>query len=305
MNQHLTIAYITSRKDCKLEWFLSSLKNQINSDDVISIVIIDFYMTEKAKILFSSVPGSIAVVHSAPKPCVWQGPHKLTKEDWFAASNARNTALCLAPDGWICYVDDLSVLMPGWLNAVREAVAGNYIALGAYKKVKNLVVENGEVKSYEEYPAGVDSRWGFGKDNEAVPATGGMMYGCSVAMPVEGLLTIGGWPEYVDGLSSEDYICGLALQNVGYKFKYDRRMLTLESEEHHHLEPSLKRSDYGTSPLDKSHAALNIAMSAKYFDNYYEGGMRKMREEVLSGKPFPVVNNPQHEWFTKTPLSEL
>lgn len=141
------------------------------------------------------------------------------------------------------------------------------------------------------------------------------MYGCSVAMPANALLTIGGWPEYCDGLGSEDYVCGLALQNNGYEFRYDRRMLTLESEEGHHSGPVFRKEDWhfengvpvtgGNGRDDKSHAALNIAISSKYFDNYYEGGMRKMREEVLSGKPFPVVGNPQHDWYTKKHLSEL
>lgn len=321
MSQHLTIAYLTMRKEPRIEWFLDSLRRELSEDYSNTKLIVVSYLYWREGIWNHRRPlgehlgytGSRII--TAPKPCVWQGMGRLTKTDWFAASNARNTALCLAPDGWIAYVDDLSVLMPGWLKAVREAMAGHYIVLGAYKKVKKLCVENGEVKSFEEFQAGIDSRWPCGSDTGPVPASGGMMYGCSVAMPVESLLTIGGWPEYCDGLGSEDYVCGLALQNNGYEFRYDRRMLTLESEEDHHNGPVFRKEDWhfengvpvtgGNGRDDKSHAALNIALGSKYFDNYYEGGMRKMREEVLSGKPFPVVGNPQHDWFTKVPLSEL
>lgn len=302
----LTIAYITTRRNCCFKWFLDSLKLQTDQAcKDIRIVVVDFHAHARTEEKSWLSDLGTNWVWTAPKPTVWQGPHRLTKEDWFAASNARNTALCLAPDGYIAYVDDLSVLMPGWLNAVYEAQSGNYVALGAYKKVDKLYVENGRVVSCEEFAGGMDSRWSFGKDNEAVPATGGMMYGCSVAMPVEALLVIGGWPEFVDGLSSEDYICGLALQNTGCTFKYDRRMLTLESHELHHAEPAFRREDYGISPDDKSHAALNIGKSAKYFDNYYEGGMRSLRQIIMAGAPFPVVGNPQHDWFLKKHLSEL
>lgn len=305
----LSIAYITCRRDPHIRWFIDSLRRQtVQMCKDIRIIVVDFFADMgriEEKLLLSDLGTNW--VWTAPKPCVWQGPHRLTKQDWFAASNARNTALCLAPDGWLVYVDDISVLMPGWLNAVQEAIAGNYIALGAYKKVRDLRVEKGEVISFFEHPAGVDSRWNFGKDNEAVPATGGMMFGCSVAMPVEALLTINGWPEDLcDGCGSEDYCCGLALQNNGYQFKYDRRMLTLESEELHHVEPAFRREDYGVSPNDKSHGILNIAMSSKNFPNSFgEGGIRALRERVLKGEPFPVPGVPDREWYTKKLLSEL
>ena len=52
----------------------------------------------------------------------------------------------MSDDGWIVYVDDLSVLMPGWWEQVKLAMAGNYVACGAFRKVNKLVVE---VKSGE------------------------------------------------------------------------------------------------------------------------------------------------------------
>lgn len=294
---------MTCRKEPHLEWFLDSLRRECRHNyEGIKVLVVSFHSLELAMPL-----EAIDIQIVSPKPCVWQGPHRLTKENWFAAANARNTALCLAPDGWIAYVDDISVLMPGWLNSVREAIAGNYIALGAYKKVRNLRVEDGVVVSCEEFPSGVDSRWPFGKDNEAVPATGGMMFGCSVALPVESLLTINGWPEDLcDGCGSEDYCCGLALQNNGFVFKYDRRMLTLESEELHHVEPAFRREDYGVSPNDKSHAILNTAMGSKNFPNSFGfGGIRELRRRILAGEPFHVRHTPDRDWYTKQLLSEL
>lgn len=302
----LTICYITSRKDPKIEWFLDSLRKQAAglAIECLRVVVVSFHdLDEQGS---SECRSPLEVIWTRSKPSVWQGPHRLTKENYFAASNARNTGLCLAPDGWIAYVDDLSVLMPGWLDFVVSAVGQNTIYLGAYRKVKELVVEEGEVKSFKEYPGGRDSRWNRGHDNKPMPVDGDAMFGCSFVGPVEAFLTVGGFPEFVDGMSFEDVLMGIAMQNAGFKFAYVRKMLTLESEELHHVEPAFKRTDKGISPADKSHAALNMVKSGcKYFENYYEGGIRKMREEVLSGKPFPVVQIPEFDWFDGKPLRDM
>jgi hypothetical protein len=310
MNQHLTIAYMTSRKDCKFEWFFWSLWKQMSQEDKdshrIEIIVVDLWHEKREMpIEFNLGSSRGAIRFVSPKPNVWQGEHRLTSCDWFAASNARNTALCLAPDGYIAYVDDLSVLLPGWLDRVKAAMQGGYIVCGAYQKVKDLVVEEGEVKSFTDFPQGHDNRMQFAK-SPLHPCGGEWLFGCSCAMPVEALLTIGGWTEFADSLSSEDYLTGLTLQNAGYKFFYDQKMITYESEELHHVEPAMKRRDKGISPDDKSHRALNIVQSGtKFFDNYYEGGMRTLRTKILASEPFPVINNPQHDWYDGQPVKEF
>src|SRR5256885_12564266 len=194
---NLTIAYITNRDDCKIQWFLDSLARQIQPGDEVRIVVVDFFAHEREKGLVC-IAGSIFPYLVPPKPNPWQGPHRLTKEDWFAAANARNTADCLAPDGHIAYVDDLSVLLPGWLDCVKQSMRENYVALGAYKKVKKLVVEDGEVKSFEENPFGVDSRLRQVTQDQT-SCDGSWLYGCSVAMPVEAVLEVNGFPEDLCG----------------------------------------------------------------------------------------------------------
>lgn len=307
MSEHLTICYLTSRQDPKLIWWLDSLANQLHElgDIKLKIVVVSFYKLDISE-QFLQLAARNDILFVQPKPCVWQGEHRLTKEDFFAASNARNTGLCLAPDGWIVYCDDLSVLSPEWVKNVRQSMTWNGVTLGAYKKVKDLVVERGIIKSFTPYPQGVDSRWNMGSDGGSVNISGEFLYGCSLLAPVELLLQVGGWPEYADGMSFEDVLMGLAMSNCGIKFRYNRNMLTVESEEHHHLSKQFRRDDYGVSPADKSHSALNIARNGcRYHENYYLGGIRKMREEVLSGKPFPIVGNPVNEWFTGKLLSEL
>lgn len=307
MNHPLTIAYMTSRRDCRIEWFLDSLQNQMKPTDSIRVVVVDFWNDERPEGWLSEYP-SESLIRTAPKPNVWQGKYKLTKEDWFAASNARNTALCLATDGWIAYVDDLSVLMPHWLQSVREAMNGTKIVLGAYKKVKHLKVEKGIAVSYEEFANGIDSRWPKGRDDKPVTAAGSWLYGCSLAGPVEAFLKVGGWPEALcDSLGSEDYIEGIMLEKAGYEFLYDRRMLTLESDELHWQLPIMVRTDKGVSPNDKSHAVLKMAMGGmKFHPNHFgDEGIRGLRQRILRGEPFPFYGIPQHDYYDGQPLSEM
>jgi hypothetical protein len=331
---HLTVAYFTSRRAPAIEWFFDALRREAGDDfKNITVVVIDFWMqelphhnwgpehVEERRIEFRSAFLSFMPAdafeefhtrfrHVPPKPTVWQGGHKLTKEDWFAASNARNTAVCLAPDGWIAFVDDVSVLLPGWLKHVRDAMAGDQktVTLGAYRKVKDLVVANGNIVSYTDHPGGHDNRFQYGKDDQGVECGGNWLYGCSLTAPVQAFLDINGWPEaWCDGLSFEDCICGIMLSKKGYKFRYVRSMMTYESEEMHAQLPIMKRSDYGVSPNDKSHAVLHAAQNGDgWHPNYFgEEGFAGLRRRVLAGEPFPIVQIPQHEFFTSTPLKDL
>lgn len=299
----LTIAYMTSRLDPKIEWFFQSLAKQ-SGQQPDRIVVVDYHKDNRPL----SFPSGIQIVHVPPKPNVWQGPYRLTQQDYFAAANARNTAICHAPDGTIAFVDDLSVLMPGWLECVNQSERENYIALGAYKKMKNMVVQDGIVTSYEDFPPGVDSRL-HQVSQDQTSCAGSWLFGCSFACPVEALLDVNGLDENCDstGLGSEDYCLGIRIGKLNkYSFRYDRRMMTWESEEHHHIGTPMLRRDKGVSPNDKSHAMLNAAMGSAQAPNFFgEGGIRALRQRILAGEPFPIQQIPQHDWFDSQPLSEL
>lgn len=305
MKYPLTIAYFTSRKDCKIEWFFDSLKRELNGREWPKVLVIDFWHSSRAPLQFPGPPNKL--LHMAPKPTVWQGPSRATSQDWFAASNARNTALIYADDGWLAHADDLSVLMPGWLNAVSEAMDANEIVYGAYKKVLELKVENGNVTHHVENPAGVDSRWRSGRDNGPVKASGSWCFGCSLAMPVEALLKVNGWDEDCDGMGSDDSVLGILLGKAGFNFRYDRRMLTFESEEGHHTEPAFRRTDKGVSPKDKSHALIALAMSKKTRGTCYtgSGNLRELRAIAKRGDQLPPLRGPAKDWFDGQPISEM
>lgn len=310
---NLSIAYFTSRKNPLIEMFFDSLDRELAGDYTDKrIIVVDFWAEEEGRKEYIASRANDeqrkVLVHVPPKPTPWQGKYRITKEDWWAVCNARNTAICLASDGWMVLCDDLSVMIPGYGAALRRAMQRDRtITCGAYRKVNKLVVENGDLVSFEDHPAGHDNRLAHAP-NGAIGCAGNWMYGCSLIAPVESFLEIGGYPEaWCDSLSFEDVIGGILAERRGWKFVYDPAMMTFESEEAHHGGPAMKRSDYGQSPNDKSHHVLRMAQSSNGFHpNYFgEEGIRGLRQRVLSGDPFPIVGIPENEWFTGTLLSEL
>jgi len=303
MSAFLNIAYITSREEPRLSWFLDSLRLQYGGDFAgLNVIVVDAHCGTR----FSLNGDYDCVTITRPKPTVWQGPHRLTKGEYWAKCNAANTALCLAEDGWISFVDDLSVLDSNWLERVRCATARPMTCtLGSFKKVKNLTVEGGRILHLDEFAEGIDSRWNAGADNGPVPCGGDWMYG-HVTAPVEAFLTVNGYPEALcDSLGFEDVLTGMAIQKAGYVFRYDRRMLIYESEELHHTDVKrFKRFDKGVSPNDKSHAALaRVQAGDLSIWNHYD--LRSLRERILRGEPFPPPSGPTTDWYDGQPLSEL
>lgn len=291
---NISIAYVTARKQPHFDWFLDSLRRQ--SSEPIDLIVISLFQIE-------------GISRTPPKPSVWQGAHRLASVDFFDQSNAKNTALCLAKHPFIAFVDDLSVLAPTWLEAVRECAVGGYIACGAFRKVNKLQVKAGEIVSFEAYPAGNDPRWNQSQFDHTKRCPPQWSFGCSLAGPVEAFLKVNGYPEALTaGLGYEDCVTGEAIARHGYEFRYDRRMLTYESEEDHHNQPVLLRLDPGVSPNDKSHRMLEMARGSKWFDNYFGDGfpdLRSLRAHIQNGGAFPIRKHPEHEWFTGLPLAEF
>lgn len=306
----LTIAYMTNRVNPRIHWFFNSLHRECKGDySEFEVLVVDFHAeTLGRRGAFSTLfkGPSEKLRHVTPKPSVWQGPTRLTSKDYFAASNARNTALCLTRTEYIAYVDDLSVMLPGWMDAVVTGYSPNQVKCGAYRKVNSLQVDDGgNVLDFSNSEQGHDHRFKL-VNQDVVPCDASWHYGCSLLAPVELYLKINGWPEICDGMGYEDSVTGKVLKNIGVTFCYDRRMMTYEDELAHFEDAPMTRWDPGVSPNDKSHAMLRGNHNAQRFPNYFDGdGIRALRDSVLRGEPFPIARIPEHEWFTGRPLTSL
>lgn len=319
----LTIVYVTSRPNPAIKYFFDSLKNEVANDwRDIRVVVVDFWAQplpdlqwepislSQRKDLFRSWCVAPDYIHVAPKPTVWQGQYKLTPKHYFDAGNARNTGVCFARDGYIVFVDDLSVLKPRWLHRVRQHEKTGVVCCGAFQKVKRLIVENGGVVSFDYHPQGLDSRMKNITTWIPKKCPPEWAFGCSLGMPVEALLKINGYPEALTaGMGYEDSITGVAIAKHGYEFVFDPVMMTLEDEDLHHNQFVLRRVDPGKSPADKSHAMLAIGRVVDHFENDFGGSfgpdLRALRAHILKGGEFPIRFAPDREWWTKLPLKQF
>lgn len=313
---NLTIAYVTNRKDCRIQWFFDSLHNDLSGNyEGVDLLVVDFFAqahldwkqadVDERKLQFRNHCKAPRLIHVPPKPTVWQGPYRLAKYDFFAAANMRNTAICLASDGYLAFVDDLSVLLPGWIACVRDAMSKGIAALGAFRKVYNLLVQDGKVLDFRDNPIGHDSRLQHVQSDAPVQTNGGWFFGCSLALPLEALLSINGFDEDCDSMSGEDYICGIMLERAGLPLFFYPKMMTLESEELHFIEKPFRRIiKPHPGYTDSSHAILDwVRRERKTAPNYQN--MRVTRELVRAGNPFPAISCPEHDWRDKQPIREM
>ncbi len=315
----LTIAYITARKDPKFEWFAQSLMRECGGDvSGIKVLVIDFYArAHKPEDGWTEVDAAnrlaeiyrvakFNVSHHAPIWNPWQGPHRLTKDNYWAKADYLNAAIALCATDWLAVVDDLSVLRPGWLAAAREATTWGGITCGAYRKVNNLVVKDGAVEGFTDHPSGTDARVRFYGVDGIHPCPGYRMYGCNFVAPIAVLLAVDGYPQMTNGLGYEDSECGKMIERTGVRFRFNPGMMIYEDEGLHHVGTNMRRSDPGVSPNDKSHAFITRAAALTRWPNHFgPGGLAAVRARVLAGEPLPVITEPQTEWFTGTPLTEL
>ena len=304
---NFSLSYITSRKNCELKWFADSLCNQCGADFP-QVIIIDSCLwdadyKERVKELQDIVAGRFVFEAHPPKPCVFAGPHRLTQRNYFAAANTRNTAACYARHDYIAWVDDLSVLMPGYIDNLRHAVEHRYVVAGAYKKAFEMVVEGGELKSARFTPGGTDSRWHLADSCNLVKIGGGQLFGCSFGMPMEIFLELNGQDEMFDSLGGEDYAAGLGLDKMGVPIWYNRHLYTVESEEGHSQGPIYLRLDKGLGKSSLDLLEKRRAHGPRAMGNYFE--LSELRQKILAGEPFPVPTKPDKHFWDGQPLSEL
>lgn len=229
----LSIIYISNRMDARFEWFYSSLKRQSEENKTVPIEIIYVDSCKRERdAMFCDGLKKKCVQHIAPLPSAVQGPHRLTHIDWWSASAARNTGFIHAKFDYIVFADDLSVLMPGWLDAVIQAATENYVVLGTYEKRNDVVVEDGLLISSTAIEGGMDSRIPQ-VSKVRTRVRGNWLFGCSFGMPTEFALEVNGFDEICNCIGAEDTQFGDRLLRVCPSMYFDTRMKTVESGELH------------------------------------------------------------------------
>lgn len=299
----LTVAFITSREKPELGWFLDSLVRQ-SGNEAINVIVI-WTNTPEGWDHPNYERDNIFISYQQPKPTVWQGLHRLTKSDWWAKSNALNTALCLCRTDYLASVDDRCVLAPGWLDSVREAMAGRYSVCGAYEKRVNMRVENGEIIDPGTV-TGTDHRL-EGHLPRARYCIPGWFFGCSFALPTEWALQVNGWNELLDGLGTEDTHFGSMLGANGFETRFDPRMLVIQDRTPEEIGPVMKRdakARFVDDKQDKAHKAIKRFSGQKQSSHHWN--IREIRDKVMAGGEWPGVETcPTKDWFDGQPLLEF
>lgn len=304
----LTIVMITARQEPKLGWFLDSLKPQIKGGEEVHVIVVDLLKNKREQwdqiqvIALDPKYATTSVLYVEPKPSVWQGPHRLTKEDWWDISGARNTGICLCKTPFIAFLDDRCVLMPGYLPGIRLAMKENYAVAGAYEKRFGMQVTNGRI-TYAGEVTGRDPRNPKGLVRNPVTTYGGGWCGANMALPLEWCLEVNGFDQTCSGLGLEDVAFGNMLTLNGHTTKFDPQMAIVEDRPRDPGENMPKRTDKGQSPRDKSHALLDKIGASKRSIHPFD--IRAEREKVLRGEPWTIPTEPKTDWFDQEPLEKM
>lgn len=289
----LTLILTTVRDEPRFDWFLDSLFRQTIPPNDIQVIIVDLFASKRHI-------ESGWIHHVEPKPNVWQGSQRLTKEDWWAKSNALNTGLAMAQGEWIACCDDRCVLAPTWLEAVRDAMEGQYAVTGAYEKWDNLNVRDGVVVGGSKM-TGMDQRLGNSQEIRKCP--GNHFFGCSNALPLDWALEINGWDESCDGMAYEDTAFGMMLANNNRPIYYDPRMRVIQDRTPELSGPVMKREDKGISPHDKSHAW--VRRSEKATRATHDINLMELRELYRNGKPWPDAPKDWVDWYDGQNIKDM
>lgn len=346
----LTIIYCTSRRTPQWTWFVDAICRQADFDQRrhLQIVFVDgnlwdlkmpvdprpseikladplFHDTDRRLELELIVNNRLDYQHIPPLPTVYQGPFRLTKADWFCASNTRNTGFVAAKYGYVLMIDDLSLPGPGWLDQGLHAAHHGYPVAGMYKKVKKLVVNDGLVESFEEFPEGVDSRWGYGSPNGIVEWDGSI-YGCSFGVPLAKALDIDGFEMACCGAGGEDYDFGIRLRRSGAKVMLNQNLFTMESEEGHHVQETMSMrarerrhvtrenlpaayESYQHARADERHMSdhvlLNRVLNEARVTPILPQNLRGQRDKFLHTGYVDVPTGPVCDWRDNSPLSDI
>lgn len=245
----ISIAYVTSRREPMFRWFVESLILQYPdgrvTDEVIFVDAWLEYSTTRRAELAAIVAGRFDYIHTPPKPSIWRGKHRKTKRNFYDSSGSKNTAFVVMGTQHCVLMDDLSYLLPGWLDYHRHAAEMGWIFSGRYIKGVNLKFAGNELRSWDvRFP---DCRADHQTDAaKPIHSCGGWVFGSNTGIPLRAIIETGGKDEFLARAGGEDCDWGVRLENAGWRdlMRYDSRCAYVEDELLHYTGPNEVDSFY-------------------------------------------------------------
>lgn len=290
-----TIVYITARAEPRLDWTIDGLELQAEPADDLQLIVVDSYGRPAAEIGFRPIDCVTDLVEVKPKPTPWQGPQRVTRRDFWAASSARNTGITLCDCDYVAFLDDRSRLGDRWLEALRDAERSREaVVAGSYDRL----LGRGAHRTLEQdhratlHPTGL----------RGCPP--GWLYGCAVALPLAWCLDVNGFEEGCDGVAGEDCVLGLMLANARHRIDFDPRLM-VHQDRTEGTGHDLTRAPQGVPTQGKALAALERFRGRDRTE--FTPDLRELRARLAAGGRFPTVDSTSEhrDWYDGRRLSEL
>lgn len=288
----ITIAYITARDEPHLDWLCDGLEQQARSSDNIELIVVDALGRAATSIGFRPIRPVKKLVETKPKPCIWQGDHRITAHDFFANANARNTAIVLCSTSYICFMDDRCKLDPDWLGAVRRGEKRrNAVLCGTYTKVRHDGTFFDHRREAEpKGKRGCPSEW---------------TYGCNIALPLKWALEVNGFEEGCDPVGVEDCVFGRMLGNAGRRVDFVPELSIQQDrlDSNGYVHPlRFPRYDKGQPPTNKRQVQLDRFYKLKRTE--FTPDLTDLRAKIAGGEPFPVPDPSfdYRDWYDAHPI---
>ncbi|MEO8487710.1 MAG: hypothetical protein ABI585_15390 [Betaproteobacteria bacterium] len=319
----ISVVYTTAREDPAFHWFADGLARQLPDDADVEVLLVDSHCDAARTERFeAAVRGRFELRHVPPKPSPYQGPHRVTRRDFFSAASARNGGIAYARAPYVVFADDCSVPMPGWWRGIERAARHGHAVTGAFQRHWGMTVEDNLLVESRLEPDGLDGRWSGGDDARPVRVYGGQLYTPTFAAPREALLAVNGFDELCDTIGFEDCQLGIRMGYAGIDLHYDRSMTIVKSQDHN-SRSRLVREDRVLPPDAYLERLAEFGVPARRTNGNFDSS--QMLLDIVLGTESPATHGnyywladltpgtfdrtrrrfPVRHWFDDVPLATL